>query len=555
MRINNAFILLIIGFLSATNPVFAQTDSTDVKKGEVIDGKIIIEKNKKILMPQADKIVEKSAIKPFSAEPMNLTFQTAKPELVFSKKRTDVEPEKYAGESLPLENQNYVKVGYGNYGSPLLAGGYFHELGKHQLGAEAKYESFLSGPVAGRSSGNSNAFVKAFGDLAFNNWEIQPLIQFANTGYHYYGSASEKFINDTIAIASANFNNFLATVNVSNTINNDFKVHFQPYFSVTSQKNKVDNSKNKEIDIGAKLGANTDLTDNVNVGMNLNAHKSNIDNGLEYSRHLLVLSPFVKYSKDKWNLRADLSVTSQGDYDGSNTTLFPNLSVSYQLSEQFKLFGAYESGAKWQTLNQLLTENPFVQDSISIKNITTNLGGRAGVEGNINKKVNVKANLSYRKMTNLPLFYASSDTSQFSIRYDSALFTLGFMGGLSYYISPRTLVNLEFTFNQYDLSSEQKAWHLPEFISKLNFSYTIKEKFTISSQSILLGGIVAPSKTLSGNKILPVIFDTSLKFSYLLNNHFNAFLSVDNLLGTEYQRYIGYPVRGITFKVGLIYSF
>ena len=51
------------------------------------------------------------------------------------------------------------------------------------------------------------------------------------------------------------------------------------------------------------------------------------------------------------------------------------------------------------------------------------------------------------------------------------------------------------------------------------------------------------------------IIDLNFKIDYLLSEKFSAFLSLENILGNNYQRYYRYPVRGIQVMAGLSVSF
>jgi outer membrane cobalamin receptor len=51
------------------------------------------------------------------------------------------------------------------------------------------------------------------------------------------------------------------------------------------------------------------------------------------------------------------------------------------------------------------------------------------------------------------------------------------------------------------------------------------------------------------------ILDLNLKVNYLITKKFNAFVSTNNLLGKNYQRYLNYQSLGLNYTVGLAYSF
>ena len=54
---------------------------------------------------------------------------------------------------------------------------------------------------------------------------------------------------------------------------------------------------------------------------------------------------------------------------------------------------------------------------------------------------------------------------------------------------------------------------------------------------------------------LDAIIDLNFKFTYLISDHFDVFVSANNILGKNYQRYLYYPTQGVNFLGGLSYSF
>ena len=54
---------------------------------------------------------------------------------------------------------------------------------------------------------------------------------------------------------------------------------------------------------------------------------------------------------------------------------------------------------------------------------------------------------------------------------------------------------------------------------------------------------------------LPMIFDLNFKFTYVITDQLNLFVSANNVLNKNYQRYLYYPQQGVNFLAGLSFSF
>ena len=50
-------------------------------------------------------------------------------------------------------------------------------------------------------------------------------------------------------------------------------------------------------------------------------------------------------------------------------------------------------------------------------------------------------------------------------------------------------------------------------------------------------------------------FDMNLAMKYQINKKLHAYIDVNNLFGSNYQRWYGYPMVGTNVLVGFIYSF
>ena len=131
-------IVLSLAIITITLQLRAQTDTTKTQ-GEIISGKIIIEKDNRIIMPQADKIYVRTTPKIFENQPINVNFRINEPSFDWSDYKLDV-PYRTLDESYPLDKfQNYVKFGLGNYNSPLFEAGIFQSFG----GFDSRAKFFL----------------------------------------------------------------------------------------------------------------------------------------------------------------------------------------------------------------------------------------------------------------------------------------------------------------------------------------------------------------------------------------------------------------------------
>ncbi|MEQ9009556.1 MAG: hypothetical protein RLP12_16875, partial [Ekhidna sp.] len=178
------FIFLLYGGL-----LWAQNDSTQ-NQGEVLTGEIVIEKDKKIILPQADKIFIRSTPRSFGNDPLNQSFNVQEPKFEWPDYKTDVSHQQVS-EPYPLSAyDDYIKLGYGNYKSPLMEVGLFQTFGLWDSGVKLFYESFASGPVNEENSENSIGKVDVSFALDQESFSITPMLSFYSKEYRFFGNTN-----------------------------------------------------------------------------------------------------------------------------------------------------------------------------------------------------------------------------------------------------------------------------------------------------------------------------------------------------------------------------
>ncbi|NQZ79133.1 MAG: hypothetical protein HRT61_23895, partial [Ekhidna sp.] len=118
MRDSLKRVLILLTCLSLFNAL-GQSDSTSTS-GEIIAGEIVIEKEKRIVLPKADKVYLRSEVIPFETVPLKQQFEIKSPEMKWPEYQANI-PFKRVQPTKPVDlHQNYVKFGLGNDRSWLL---------------------------------------------------------------------------------------------------------------------------------------------------------------------------------------------------------------------------------------------------------------------------------------------------------------------------------------------------------------------------------------------------------------------------------------------------
>ena len=159
------------------------------------------------------------------------------------------------------------------------------------------------------------------------------------------------------------------------------------------------------------------------------------------------------------------------------------------------------------------------------------------------------------------MYFFVNDTASFNrfgVIYDHGNTTLfQVLASVSYFKSNTIGSTLALKLNGYSTGEVEKAWHKPKFELNYSFWYNFYDKVKFSADIFALGGIQTvdfrdPTPTRS---TLDGAMDLNLKIEYNLSERYGAFVSVNNLLGNNYQIYNQYPTRGLLAIVGISVSF
>jgi outer membrane receptor for ferrienterochelin and colicin len=176
----------------------------------------------------------------------------------------------------------------------------------------------------------------------------------------------------------------------------------------------------------------------------------------------------------------------------------------------------------------------------------------------------------YRKVENMAMFVNNMETPfRFDLVYDGngdeAVKHVGIEGEINVRLSQ--LVNLggRLNIDQYTMVNQEEAWHLPKMRLAANARFNISEKLFIDAEALFHGNAYAPQYSYDSNGVLIAdafnketiasFFDLSAGAEYKATKYLGVFVKANNMLNTEYQRYLYYPKLGFNILGGLNFSF
>lgn len=520
--------------------------------GQLEEAEIVIRKDRRITLPPATRNFEKIPQLPVSETDteQEYSFRT------FQYRLNPLEPtfrtvNFQRDQQLTNLTSNFVKVGYGNFGTPYLEGYLGSKRQKSYLfNVYVRHLSSRNGPVDGANSGDGRTEAAVSAKYFSNVNKVSGSMNYSNQKVHFYG------YNPVLSLESGDieqrFTKFSADVLIENANKEqNFDYHFKTdwgFFrdSFNARENKFN------FDLGGFYILNQDLR----LSMNLLATLSKRQDITEDNRSFLNFRPRINYTYEDIKLKAGFNLAGDNEAN-SGLRIYPVVEASYALSSGFRIYAGYEGDLNFNSLESSIGENPFLEAGFDLRNTEKASDVYAGLDFELFEGFTISSGVSLASLNHLP-FYTNSiaDSSRFELLYDGGnTDRLDVFSAVNYENPGMVRSSLRFDYFNYSLSTLQEAWHRPNFKAAFNSTFFPIDKLTVTTDLYYLGGISALNGETSQVFDLDDIIDLNLGGRYEVNERIDVFLQLNNLLGKEYQRYLNYPSRGLQFLGGVSVSF
>jgi hypothetical protein len=542
MRLILSSFIMMVGFW-----VFAQ--------GEVTSKEVIIEKDKKIVLPRAEKLTPGLEATEVKRDTVRLRFSRLQPNFNISPYASNLGPSAFPRDAWKLPYQNYVKAGYGNYGSPLLGMYYGQEKKEFIWGAWFHHESSATGAVRKKESGTGRTYADFFGTLRSDKWSITPSLAWQLDTYKFYGREE----NDDIADDSKyNLNAIRFGADVTSIGKSNLKLDFRPVYRSTGQRGGG-NILNKEgyFDISSSASYKIDSTFRVGADVQAGIIKFESDNSI--NRNFTRVSPWVSFTKDKITIKAGVQVAASNDtiVSGTSSYFYPDMMVEWGGLPGWTVYGKVDGELRPVTFSSLSQENFFLDDSLTMAHENVKMRISGGIRGAITSKVFVHTGVSVSRIQYMSFFVpAAYDTSRFVTAVDTETNSVfNWFGMLSWQPSGQTEFSVRTDVTGFTINGFDEAWYRPTFQLTMSVYQQIAERIGVRVNLVSLSGIRAPKPVTYEMVKLDPIFDLGITGQYKVNDRIGAFVEMQNLFSQNYQRYLNYPMRGAMIRVGAMYRF
>lgn len=456
---------------------------------------------------------------------------------------------------LELGLRNFLKVGFGNYSTPLVKAGFSFGDGKKSL--VNVYADYISSKGKIKNQDYSQLNLKASGSYFTETNELYGSAGISQHDYYLYGydhlahSYEKKDVLQRLTDIKlkAGFRNKEVTESGIN-YNPNVEINvFNNQNRLSESSLMVDAPAEKTIGdlFAVKLAAKADITTYTT--------KNYIPNNTRINNNIYSIAPELVYTTAVLKLHGGITPT----WDNGDLNVLPNIYGEAQIPDKPFLVQAGLTGRIIKNNYQNLSDiNPYLATIVTQKN-TKEIEFYGGLKASVGKHFNFSAKAGFLSYTNLPFFIndttAGSDLKSFKISNESKVTDLRIHGDLSYISQDKFTITGGLTFNGYTgMHDNAKAWGtIPVEINASLRWWAFKQVMIKSDFKTFTGGpYLLPNNV---NKSLSGAADLSAGVEVSINKKLSAWFDINNILNDKYQRWNNYEVYGLNFLAGVILKF
>jgi hypothetical protein len=485
---------------------------------------------------------------------------------------------------------NYIAAGFGNYFSPYLEA-YIHNHTRYEseFGLSTKYAaSFnnIDNTVLDSDFSNFSASLFYKQEERYFDWKVT--LNTERNNYNWYGLKENTFTD--------------------NVINNIEENQTYNYFNVVGELDFLDSYIDKsELSISyfsdefsskeflINLNTNFDLPidfisrnlDNLKVNTSLEFLNGTFErdyqnqNDINYSIFTAKINPEYNTTFSGFALKLGTKLFASFDTENSvnHFLIYPDIKIQKSIiKEQLNVYAGVFGDFKTNTYRNLTTENPFISPTQFITQTAEKYNAFIGFNGVLNKDLSFNISANIKEEEDKALFVRNNSKSNgvtntvngtelrgfeygnsFSVFYDDVK-TTSILAELAYDFNKNLELSTNIQYDNFKMATLTEAWNLPTVQTTVSAKYTTNKWFAttnifyVGERKDVLYSSVSPS-SLSGIQTLSSFVDVNLNGGYHFNDQFSAFLKVNNVLNTDYQRFANFNVQGFQILGGITYKF
>ncbi|AZI27870.1 hypothetical protein EA772_21875 [Pedobacter sp. G11] len=554
-------------FFLAAGLMTAQAQDKKPEEKTVVNEEIEVVRPYKPILAEAVKLRRSPNLDDVKTYKAKLNYSITDRKLELNSDIQKLQAQALAEEKASILVNNYVKGAFGSL-STLLGEAYFN-TGKDeglQLGGYIKHFS-QEGKLNKQNS--SNQQLSVFGRSILEENTVSGRINLERNGTYFYGIDNanpalnpdpQKQAFSLIELEGELVKNFTEdedalsyAVKANGYLWNDKFSAKESYLSLNGYLNKRISSFNLGLAASTEFGNTKDAL--TSVGNNL-----------------LRLNPYIRLQVKGAKVTAGINFVQEfGAY--SSSKLFPSVTADFTLVPDYlQVFGEVKGDVNRNSMKIFTDENPWLNSNILVKNTVEKLSISAGIKGTGGPGFGYKARFYMKQFDDMPLFINNfDDFNKFDVIYDFGKTKLtGLEGEISIQVSDALKWTGKLNIDDWKPASETYSWFKPGLKVNSNFVYTYNKKLSFNAGVVIQDDVKAkvnvqqpinplqyliPNPGIESIVTVKGFVDLGVGADYRINNKFSVFAKANNILNSNYSRYLYYQVNGFNIFGGLTYSF
>lgn len=448
-----------------------------------------------------------------------------------------------------FELANYVKAGLGNLSTPYLQAGF--SLGDGKTSGLNLYGKHVSskGKIPYQQFGNTDLELNAFLQNQ-RNGEWSARLGTVQERYNKYGFQPDslKFADDSLKVKYQTVRARLAYRNLAPT---SFGLLYAPQLQVDVFSDALNNSEsNTYLQLPISKSFTEAFTAKLALEASLARYKPNNRDAI--GNNYFLLAPSLLFQKAGVQFNAGVKPS----WDNGQFHLLPNITAEFGTAKktiaiQAGWIGYYRNSG----FQYLAGFNPWIWAPETIYN--TRIDERyAGIKGAVGDHFSYGVRLGSNKLNNQPLFINDTASGKsFLVLNESSMNVTYLSGEMGYTWGDRVSLTSALRMNRFSrLQDQQKAWGLLplEFTTRLRIQ-VLKDLYVTSDLFAFDG---ARYQTKAGkSRADNGAVDLSAGMEFGVAKNIKIWTQFNNIFNKQYQRWNQYPVYGLNFLGGVVFSF
>ncbi len=476
-----------------------------------------------------------------------LVYNIPAQNLYFSYQPVPLRPLSMGKDSLATLQNNFIKIGLGNYGTPLIQAGL--GSGRNDLYNYSAFFNHLSSQGTLEHQNFSNDNVGLRGQYYSSGHEFHAGFNYDRDAINYYG-----YDHDTVKLSKNDVHQTYNTVSVnaglSNITENKAGFNYQPGVKMTGF---FDAFGRRESSLYVELPVQKKILNGISIVASFIGDFSHYNAGSDssFSNNVSTIHPAVNIDKPGFLLHAGVNPT----WTNGKFYLLPDIVNETNLvKDRLILSSGWISYVIKNSYQHLVNTNPFIGDYISPLNTRVE-EKYTGIKGTIGHIV-YNTKFSFLTYTDMPLFVNNTPYgNKFNIRYEDQLNAYQLHGEIGYIEEEKFQVKLSGDwFNYFKEKTERKPYGLVPFQLNLYLQYTLLQHLHITADASALSGSYFLNRDGSYGKTKGAL-DINAGGAYDISKNFSIWANFNNILDVKYQRWHNFPSYGLNFLGGIMYKF